>query len=411
MLDPTPRMSTSIVILSPLPEARTTKAVADCLARIENLGLRAPEVQVLSEHPDPEGLEALVAGDDDDLRPRLDATESVITVHSETKLSEDPCFVECLRFLFRRSGESLVQFPDGVAEVEIAIALLANLGSIEDFDEREEARRVHSRLLETKYRLLSKRWTTGEGDWAPRAIANHEVEQFERSGRLKLPPEFRGYLAIVGIGPGPSTTGLLPLDELPKAKTYAKTAKRPKLGKTVHLGNVDSETHHVLVCDGDFAGTVWEVCEDTPGDEPIAPDFLSYVEDWIGSGEPEALLCPGCEAALEVKDLEREFCQGCGARREAGSARSEASLAFEQLAEGLLMGLLDAELLEIDDPALVLPLVTALSEYMSEKGHKWKSPDRAAASIAGWLMHREEVAELHGSNSDVARVFVAVGKS
>ncbi len=403
-------MSTSIVILSPLPEARAAKAVADCLARIASLGLRAPEVQVLAEHPDPEGLEALVEGDDEDLRERLDATATLITIHNEAKLSEDPCFVECLRFLFRRSGESLVQFPDGVAEVEIAIALLANLEGIESFDEREEARRVHARLLEIKYRLLSKRWTTGEEHWAPRAIANHEVEQYERSARLKLPPEFRGYLAIVGVGPGPTTTGILPLDEWSKSTTYAKTAKRPKLGKTVHLGNVDSEIHHVLVCDGDYVGTVWEVCEEKPAEEPISPDFLSYVESWIGSGTPEPLLCPGCETELEVKDLEREFCQGCGARREAGSARSEASLAFEKLAEGLLMGLLDAELLEIDDPALVLPLITALSEYMSEKGHKWKSPDKAAASIAGWLMHRDEVAELHGSNSDVARVFVAVGK-
>ncbi len=404
-------MSTSIVILSPLPEARTSKAVATCLARLKTLGLAGPELQVLAEHPDPEGLEALVEGDDEDLRDRLDAVASLITVHNEVKLSEDPGFVECLRFLFRRSGESLVQFPDGVAEVEIAIALLANLDGVDAFDEREEARMVHARLLETKYRLLSNRWTTSDASWAPRAMANHEVEQFEKSGRLKLPPEFRGYLAIVGIGPGPTTTGLVPLDEMPKPKTYAKTAKRAKLGKTVHLGNVDSETHHILVCDGDFAGTVWSVTEEAPSDGPIAPDFLSYIESWIGTGTPEALLCPGCDVELQVQDLEREYCQGCGARREAVAERSEASVAFENLAQGLLMGLLDAELLEIDDPSLVLPLITALSDYMSEKGHKWKSPDRAAASIAGWLMHRDEVAELHGSNSDVARVFVAVGKS
>jgi hypothetical protein len=404
-------MSTSIVILSPLPEARTSKAVTNCLARLKALGAHGPELQVFAEHPDPEGLEALIAGDDEDLRGRLDATTSLITVHNEVKLSEDPNFVECLRFLFRRSGESLVQFPDGVAEVEIAIALLANLDGVDGFDEREEARMVHARLLETKYRLLSKRWTTGDASWAPRAMANHEVEQFEKSGRLKLPPEFRGYLAIVGIGPGPTTTGLVALDEMPKAKTYAKTAKRAKLGKTVHLGNVDSETHHILVCDGDFSGTIWSVTSEELSDGPIAADFLSYVEDWIGTGEPEPLLCPGCDVELGVQDLEKEYCQGCGARREAAAERSEASVAFENLAQGLLMGLLDAELLEIDDPSLVLPLITALSEYMSEKGHKWKSPDRAAASIAGWLMHRDEVAELHGSNSDVARVFVAVGKS
>lgn len=404
-------MSTSIVILSPLPEARTSKAVADCIARVEALGLRAPEMQVLEEHPDPEGLAALLGDDEEDLRERLDATTSLVTVHNESKLSEDPCFVACLRFLFRRSGESLVQFPDGVAEVEIGIPLLANLEGIEAFDEREEARIVHARLLETKYRLLTKRWKSGDNAWAPRAIPNHEVMQFEKSGRLKLPPEFRGYLAIVGIGPSPTATGILPLDELAKPKTYAKTAKRAKLGKTVHLGNVDSENHHILVCDGDHAGTIWSVCEEELSEGPIAPDFLTYIENWIGSGAPEALLCPGCETELQIKDLEREYCESCGARREEGSERSEASLAFETLAQALLMGLLDAELLEIDDPSLVLPLITALSDYMSEKGHKWKSPDRAAASIAGWLMHRDEVAELHGSNSDVARVFVAVGKS
>jgi hypothetical protein len=404
-------MSTSIVILSPWPEARTSKAVADCQARIAELDLPGPELQVMAEHPDPEGLEALVQGDDEDLRPRLDATESVIAIQSETKLSEDPAFVECLRFLFRRSGESLVQFPDGVAEVEIAIPLLANLDGIEAFDEREEARVLHARLLQTKYRLLTKRWQTGDASWAPRALANHEVEQFERSARMKFPPEFRGYLAIVGVGPGPSATGIVPLDELEKPKTYAKTAQRPKLGKTVHLGNVDSEHHHILVSDGVFAGTVWEVSEGELSEGPIAGDFLEYVESWIGAGDPEALLCPGCEMPLEVQDLEREYCQACGARREAGAERSAASLAFEDLAKSLLMALLDEELLEIDDPSLVLPLVTALSEYMSEKGHKWKSPDRAAASIAGWLMHRDEVAELHGSNSDVARVFVAVGQS
>ena len=137
MLDPVPRMSTSIVILSPWPEARTSKAVAECLARVAELDVPGPELQVLAEHPNPDGLQALVEGDDEDLRERLDATESVITIQSETKLSEDPAFVECLRFLFRRSGESLVQFPDGVAEVEIGIALLANLEGIEAFDERE----------------------------------------------------------------------------------------------------------------------------------------------------------------------------------------------------------------------------------------------------------------------------------
>lgn len=404
-------MSTSIVILSPLPEARLSKAVADCLARVESLGLQAPELQVMTEHPEPEGLAALVEGDDEDLRERLDATASLILIHGETKLSEDPCFVESLRFLFRRSGNALVQFPDGVAEVEIAIALLANLGGIDSFDERQEARLVHARLLETKYRLLSNRWMTGDNSWAPRALPGHEVEQFEKRARLRLPPEFRAYLAIVGIGPGPTTTGLLPLDELVKPKTYAKTASRAKLGKTVHLGNVDSETHHILVCDGDFAGTIWTVQNEELSEGPIAPDFLHYIEEWIGTGAPEAVLCPGCAVELGVQDLEREYCQGCGARREAGAERSEASLAFETLAQALLMGLLDAELLEIDDPSLVVPLVTALSDYMSDKGHKWKSPDRAAASIAGWLMHRDEVAELHGSNSDVARIFVAVGKS
>ena len=404
-------MSTSIVILSPLPEARTSKAVSDCLARVEALGFHAPELQVLAEHPNPERLAALVEGDDDDLRERLDATETLITIHSETKISEDPCFVECLRFLFRRSGDALVQFPDGVAEIEIAIALVANLGGIDSFDERQEARLVHARLLETKYRLLGKRWTTGDESWVPRTVPNHEVERFEKSGRFKLPPEFRGYLAIVGIGPGPSSTGLLPLDELARPKTYAKTATRAKLGKTVHLGNVDSDTHHILVSDGDYLGTIWSVCDEELSEGPIAPDFLTYIEDWIGAGAPEPLLCPGCEIELQIQDLEKEFCQGCGTRREAGASRSEASLAFETLAEGLLMGLLDAELLEIDDPSLVLPLISALSEYMSEKGHKWKSPDKAAASIAGWLMHRDEVGELHGSNSDVARVFIAVSKS
>jgi hypothetical protein len=404
-------MSISIVILSPWPEARTSKAVADCLARLAQLDLPGPELQVLSEHPDPEGLQALIEGDDEDLRERLDATQSVITIQSETKLSEDPAFVESLRFLLRRSGESLVQFPDGVAEVEIAIALLANLEGIEAFDEREEARVLHARLLRIKYRLLAKRWQTGDASWAPRALANHEVEQFERSARLKLPPEFRGYLAIVGVGPGPSATGIVPLDELEKPKTYAKTAQRAKLGKTVHLGNVDSEHHHILVCDGDYAGTIWAVGNGELSDGPISGDFLEYIESWIGEGEPEALPCPGCEMPLGVQDLERGYCQACGARREASSDRTAASLAFEDLAKNLLMALLDEELLEIDDPSLVLPLVTALSEYMSEKGHKWKSPDRAAASIAGWLMHRDEVAELHGSNADVARVFVAVGQS
>lgn len=413
MLDRGPRMSTSIVILSPLPEARTSKAVADCLARVEVLGLPAPELQVLEEHPNAEGLQAMIEGDDEEenLREGLDAAKSFITIHNEAKLSEDPAFVECLRFLFRRSGNALVQFPDGVAEVDIGLMLIANLEGVEDFDEREEARRLHARLLQIKYRLLVKRWKTGDDVWVPRTLANHEVEAYERSKRLRLPPEFRGYLAIVGIGPGPTTTGLLPLDELDKPKTYAKTAQRPKLGKSVHLGNVDSETHHILICDGDMAGTVWKVHDEEPSEGPIAPDFFDYIESWIGEGEPEALLCPGCEVALQVQDLEREYCQGCGARREASADRSAASLAFEDLAKGLLMGLLDAELLEIDDPSLVLPLVTALSEYMSEKGHKWKSPDRAAASIAGWLMHRDEVAELHGSNSDVARVFVAVGQS
>ncbi|MCP4448031.1 MAG: hypothetical protein GY811_22255 [Myxococcales bacterium] len=74
----------------------------------------------------------------------------------------------------------------------------------------------------------------------------------------------------------------------------------------------------------------------------------------------------------------------------------------------MLAKLLETELLELEDPLLLAPLIAALTEYMAEKGHKWKSPDKAAASIAGWLLHRDEVAELHGSNTDVARVFAAV---
>jgi hypothetical protein len=293
--------------------------------------------------------------------------------------------------------------------MELALEELANLSGIDGFDEREEARRLNGRLLQTKYRLLVKRWTTGDSAWIPRVLSNNDVDQYEKRARLKLPPEFRAYLVIVGIGPAPSQTGLLPFEELDKPKTFAKTDSHPKLGKTVHLGSFDESTHHVLVCDGDMAGKVWKVTDDIPADAPVADDFLSYIEAWIGAGEPEPLLCSGCELPLEVQDLEREYCQGCGQRREA-SERSEASLAFEELAKNLLTQLLEEELLEIDDPSMLLPLVTALSEYMSEKGHKWKSPDRAAASIAGWLMHRDEVAELHGSNSDVAKVFVAVGR-
>ena len=37
--------------------------------------------------------------------------------------------------------------------------------------------------------------------------------------------------------------------------------------------------------------------------------------------------------------------------------------------------------LKLEDALLLAPLIAALTEYMAEKGHKWKSPDGAAASI------------------------------
>ena len=207
---------------------------------------------------------------------------------------------------------------------------------------------------------------------------------------------FRAYLAIVGVGPGPSKTGLPMLDEMGKPKTFKKTAERPKLGKALQLGKYDEANAHLLVCDGPASGSVWEMVDGEPGIEPIAASFIDYIESWIGSGAPEALLCLGCRVPLEVQDLEREFCQNCGQRRSSvGSERSEASRAFEVLAKALVEELVEQEFLEIEDPDMLSPLVAALTEYMSEKGHKWKSPDRAAASIAGWLLHRDEVAELH----------------
>lgn len=404
-------MGISIVILSPLAETRTNKAVADCCARVESLGLVAPELKVLPEHDQPEVLAAMLE-EDPDLIERAGKTESVIAIHSETKLSQDPAFVECLRFLFRRSGDALVQFPDGVAEIAIALALIASMEGIEDFDERDEARKVHARLLQTKYRLLTKRWVDGDVSFAPRALTNIEIEQAERRWRLSFPTEFRAYLAIVGVGPGPSNTGLPMLDELGKPKTYKKAGERPKLGKAIQLGKYDEDNAHLLICDGPVAGTVWGLVDGEPSAEPIAPSFIEYIESWIGSGPPEPILCSACRIPLEVQDLEREFCQSCGQRRsESSGERSEASRAFEVLAKALVEELVEQEFLEIEEPEMLSPLVAALTDYMSEKGHKWKSPDRAAASIAGWLMHRDEVAELHGTNSDVARVFVAVGKN
>ncbi len=419
VLNPSSPMSTSILILSPLAEERTSKATSACLARTKRLGLQAPELEVLLEHPTPKDLEGLFDDADEEepdqegdesLKQRLEAVSSVIRIESASTLSSDPTFVACLRFLLRRVGDAVVQFPDGIAEIDIAQALIASLEGIEDFDEREEARRMHARLVCTKYRMLTERWNTGDADWAPRALTNQEVEQYEKSKRLKFPADFRAYLAIVGVGRGPTPLGIVALDELENPKTYAKTAKRAKLGKTVVVGRMGPEHVQILVCDGDYAGTIWEVIEEKLSVVPISPGFLEYIETWIGDGEPEAVLCPNCEQPLEVRDLEREFCEGCGTRRAAAAELSEANQAFQALAEGLLGKLLETELLELEDPLLLAPLIAALTEYMAEKGHKWKSPDRAAASIAGWLLHRDEVAELHGSNSDVARVFDTVAR-
>tara|TARA_R110002096_G_scaffold44524_9_gene119866 strand:- start:17561 stop:18817 length:1257 start_codon:yes stop_codon:yes gene_type:complete len=412
-------MSTCILILSPLAEERTTKAAAACLARVEALGLVGPTIEVMAEHPSPEDLEGLFEPSDDPeeepdelgdaiLQERLATVESVIRLEGESVLAKDPAFVECVRFLLRRSGDAVVQFPEGIAEVDIAQVLISSLDGIEDFDEREEARLMHARLVQTKYRMLSQRWKTGDANWAPRALAHQEVEQFERSNRMEFPADFRAYMAIVGVGAGPTPRGIVALDELEKPKTYAKTAARPKLGKTIVVGRVGPEHDHILVCDGDLAGTIWAVVEGNLSPAPISPGFLEYIELWIGNGEPEEVLCANCEQPLEVKDLEREFCQGCGTRRTASTELSEANQAFQALAEGLLGKLLETELLELEDALLLAPLIAALTEYMAEKGHKWKSPDRAAASIAGWLLHRDEVAELHGSNTDVARIFAAV---
>jgi len=416
-------MSTSILILSPLGEERTSKAVAACLARAKALGLDMPSIEVLAEHPSPSDLEGLFdppkePGEDEEidaegdalLQERLACVASVISMESKGALSAEPTFVASLRFLLRRVGDGVVQFPEGIAEVDVAQALVASLPGVENFDEREEARQMHARLAQTKYRMLAKHWQTGDGDWMPRALSNLEVEQYEKSKRLKFPADFRAYLAFVGVGRGPTPRGIVSLDELEKPKTFSKTAKRAKLGKTIVVGQVAPEHQHILVCDGEYVGTIWEVIAGTLSPGPIAPGFIEYVEAWIGEGPADEVFCPNCEQSLEIRDLEREFCEGCGTRRAAAAERSEANRAFEALAQGLLGRLLETELLELEDPHLLAPLIAALCEYMANKGHKWKSPDRAAASIAGWLLHRDEVAELHGSNSDVARVFEAVAR-
>lgn len=403
-------MSTSIIIMSPVPEDRANKAVAKCLARVAALGAEAPSIDVQPDLPDLDASARLISDGDEEVLVRFSEIQSIMNVKHDRDLDDDPILTECLRFLIRRSGQGLVQFSDALVETEVALSRLEAQEGVESFDEREEARQMQTRLLAIKYRLLTQRWKRGDAAWAPRALGNHEIEEHERSARLKFPPEFRGYLAVVGVGPGPSSVGILPLDELEKPQTYRKTAGRPKLGKTVHVGNLGSEHYHLLVTDGELTGTVWDIVDGTLGDEPIADSFLAYVEDWIGEGEPEPLACPACTAELDVQDLDREYCKACGTRRGAKSEQSSASQAFEEFASDFLERLLHDELLEIDDPGLMIPLVTGLTDYMGEKGHKWKSPDRAAASIAGWLLHRDEVAELHGTNADVARVFISVSR-
>jgi hypothetical protein len=53
-------MSTSILILSPYPEERTTKAVNDCLARAEAISANAPTMEVFAEHPNPGALQEVL---------------------------------------------------------------------------------------------------------------------------------------------------------------------------------------------------------------------------------------------------------------------------------------------------------------------------------------------------------------
>lgn len=407
-------MSTAILILSPYPEARTTKAVQLCQRRAQNLGLVAPAMEVFPEHPARENLDLLLDPEDLALIEAVEATESVIALEGEVSLAKDPCFVECFRFLLRRSGEALVQFPEGIAEPDIGMAVVASLEGIEDFDEREEARKVHARLQQSKYRILAQRWKRGDANYTPRPVTNHDMEQQELSWRLSFPPEFRAYLTIIGFGPGPAgaaSSGIVPFDEMENPKTLAQTTKRPKLGKTIVVGRIDEKSHHLLVCEGEARGTVWTSKGGKLGHQPLAESFIEYIEAWVGAGEVALFPCTSCGGLLELEDLEKQFCSGCGARPEGESDRSEASEAFESLSKALLLKLLEDEFLEIEDPGLLRPLIAALTEYMSEKGHKWRSPDKAAASIAGWLLHRDEVAELHGTNSDVARAFEAVGRS
>lgn len=129
-------------------------------------------------------------------------------------------------------------------------------------------------------------------------LGDDRVHALERELGLRLPDDYREYVATIadgGVGP---YYGLLPFDHPAQrrcaAGTFPLTAAidgghadvradgDPIDAGVIGLGHVGCGQVALLVVRGEAAGEVWlDAREADAGVGPIAPSFTAYVEDWV----------------------------------------------------------------------------------------------------------------------------------
>ncbi|MFJ5712901.1 SMI1/KNR4 family protein [Streptomyces sp. NPDC093105] len=140
-----------------------------------------------------------------------------------------------------------------------------------------------------------------------------EIRAFEASHGIRLPADYRSFVAEVGDGPAGPAHGLMPLtvpradvdddwavdeewrdDRRPGrlAEPFSLTGPRPgPIGAptegltrgTLMLAEDGCAMFFRLVLNGPHAGQIWHLDPDWGGFVPHAPDFRTWYMDWLAA--------------------------------------------------------------------------------------------------------------------------------
>ncbi|MFD3530785.1 SMI1/KNR4 family protein [Streptomyces sp. NPDC058664] len=143
------------------------------------------------------------------------------------------------------------------------------------------------------------------------ALPDAEISAFEEEHGIRLPPDYRSFVAEVGNGPAGPAYGLMPLtvprsgvdddwavdDEWREDRRPGRLATRFPLAEPLPgaIGAKDEELtpgtlmlaeegcgmYIRLVLTGPRAGEIWRLDPDWGGFTPARPDFRTWYTDWL----------------------------------------------------------------------------------------------------------------------------------